>query len=107
MRRIPLISTTWHRGLVLIIAAAAIFCLSQGLPEYLDQVAAANGQPVPTPGWITAASILALPNWCWMAYSTIVRKQWGWLISATMLSHLGTIGYAIFGDHFSTQKITQ
>jgi hypothetical protein len=94
MTKIPILTSRQHR----IFAVAAIVCIAIGFPEIRDGFqASARGESSQPSGWSTAATILALPSWLWAAYSCARRKQWGWLLAITILSHGGMLAYLVFG----------
>ncbi len=99
MTTIPLLVSRQHRILAAIGTVAAIACIIIGFPEIRDGFqASARGESSQPSSWSTAATILALPSWLWAAYSCVRRKQWGWLLAITVLSHAGMLTYLVFGS---------
>ncbi len=95
---IPILHTKKHRGLALAGVVLALGCLSIGFPEIVESFrTAAQGQQGSASPWSTAAALCAFPGWLWAALSCVRRRQWGWLLVISGLSHPGMLAYLAFG----------
>ncbi|MGL5828380.1 MAG: PLD nuclease N-terminal domain-containing protein [Angustibacter sp.] len=102
---IPILHTKKHRALALVGVLLALACLAIGFPEIVDGFRqAARGRQESAPPWSTAAALCAFPGWLWAAVSCVRRRQWGWLLVISGLSHLGMLAYLAVGSrHYSAR----